>query len=561
MTDYPTKGEDQKIVLSNSNHPQFDREFAERLKEEDPEIWKAGGNIRGNEAFTLWGRARSGDEANAVTSWIKEREAWAARHLKDGGQFPGDDPTLSNVAGVVAAIKWGVVLQIGESTMKSTIQKLRAKMNERNLDTTTTTEARHLIAVEETADGYVLTFAKHQDEDQDEDQDGGNGGGGNGDTGMGDGTSVSPTGGSDAPAIADTGLGTIQPAKAPKIPGITKDEDQDQEIRDEVTGPVRAALENKVEEHNESEPKHRTDLRTLSAVFRRGVGAYKTNPSSVRPSVNSPEAWAHARVNSFLYALKNGKFRSGKHDTDLLPESHPLHTEGEEQKHEIMNQIERRYLTPDTKTIEIRYHEDDEEHRVEGYAAVFNSPTTIQGRTGAFQEQIARSAFEGRLEDPVVALFNHDQLRPLSKVGAGLELSVDDYGLRYSFPIPNTTTGRDLVELMERGIVREASFAFTIAPGGESWTRGEGDDMETRTISKVGRLIDVSVVTLGAYSDASAALRQFEAAGADDLPLEVLTHQEQRENTAEGPETANRDHIQKQRDRIRRAQISKTLQK
>jgi HK97 family phage prohead protease len=467
LTDYPTKGEDQKIVLSNSNFSQFDRDFAERLKEEDPEIWKAGGNIRGNEAFALWGRARSGDEANAVTSWIKEREAWAARHLKDGGQFPGDDPTLSNVAGIVAAIKWGVILQIGESTMKSTIQKLRAKMNERNLDTTTTTEARHLIAVEETAEGYVLTFAKAQNEDQDDDQDDGGSGGGGGDTGLGDGTSVEPTGGSDSPTIGDTGNMTIQPVKNPKDPGLTKDEDQDHEIRDEV----------------------------------------------------------------------------------------------EEHKHETMNQIERRYLTPDTKTIEIRYHEDDEEHRVEGYAAVFNSPTTIQGRTGAFREQIARSAFEGRLDDPVVALFNHDQLRPLSKVGAGLELSVDDYGLRYSFPIPDTTTGRDLVELMKRGVVREASFAFTIAPGGESWTRSEGDEMETRTISKVGRLIDVSVVTLGAYSDASAALRQFEAAGADDLPLEVLTHQEQRENTAEGPKTANRDHIQKQRDRIRRAQIFKTLQK
>ena len=549
MTDYPTKGDDQKIVLSNSNFPQFDRDFAERVKEENPEIWKAGGNIRGNESYILWERARSGDEANAVTSWIKEREAWAARHLKDGGQFPGDEPTLSNVAGVVAAMKWGVILEIGESTMKSTIQKLRAKMKERNLETTTTTEARHLIAVEETADGYVLTFAKHQDEDLVDE--------GEGDTGMGDGTSVEPTSGPGIPN--DLGGGLAEPSKTPKD-GPKSPGGRDEELR-EITGAVRKGLENKVQEHNESDPKHRTNLRTLSAVFRRGVGAYKTNPSSVRPSVNSPEQWAYARVSSFLYALKNERFRGGKHDTDLLPESHPLHTEGEEQKQETMNQIERRYLTPDTKTIEIRYHEDDEEHRVEGYAAVFNSPTTIQGRTGPFREQIARSAFEGRLEDPVVALFNHDQLRPLSKVGAGLELSVDDYGLRYSFPIPNTTTGRDLVELMERGIVREASFAFTIAPGGESWTRSEGDEMETRTISKVGRLIDVSVVTLGAYSDASAALRQFEAAGADDLPLEVLTHQEQRENTAEGPETANRDHIQKQRDRIRRAQILKTLQK
>ena len=62
----------------------------------------------------------------------------------------------------------------------------------------------------------------------------------------------------------------------------------------------------------------------LDDVFDRGVGAYRTNPSSVRPSVTSEDQWAYARVNSFLYVLRNGKFRSGKHDTDLLPSGHPM---------------------------------------------------------------------------------------------------------------------------------------------------------------------------------------------------------------------------------------------
>ena len=44
------------------------------------DIWRAGGNIRGNEAFTLWGRAKAGDDTPAIRKWIKEREAWAARH-------------------------------------------------------------------------------------------------------------------------------------------------------------------------------------------------------------------------------------------------------------------------------------------------------------------------------------------------------------------------------------------------------------------------------------------------------------------------------------------------
>jgi hypothetical protein len=42
----------------------------------------------------------------------------------------------------------------------------------------------------------------------------------------------------------------------------------------------------------------------LQEVFDRGVGAYKTNPGSVRPSVHSPEQWAFGRVYSFAMKRK-----------------------------------------------------------------------------------------------------------------------------------------------------------------------------------------------------------------------------------------------------------------
>lgn len=42
----------------------------------------------------------------------------------------------------------------------------------------------------------------------------------------------------------------------------------------------------------------------LEVIFNKGVGAYKTNPASVRPSVKSPEQWAFARVYS---AVMGGK--------------------------------------------------------------------------------------------------------------------------------------------------------------------------------------------------------------------------------------------------------------
>ena len=64
----------------------------------------------------------------------------------------------------------------------------------------------------------------------------------------------------------------------------------------------------------------------LEKVFVRGVGAYRTNPQSVRPSVRSEEQWAYARVNAFLFAVRSGRFRGGKFDRDLLPSDHPLKT-------------------------------------------------------------------------------------------------------------------------------------------------------------------------------------------------------------------------------------------
>ncbi len=233
-TDFPKKGDDKKISLRNSEEKQFSYEFAKNLKEQQPKIWKAGGNIRGNEAFMLWGRARDGQDTEAIREWIKEREAWAKRHFRDGQKFKGDvEPNLSNVAGVVAQIKWGVIGNLGEQGMKDVILELTKKLEGRK-------EPKN----------------------------------------------VSPT--------------------------------------------VKKGLEAKVKEHNEEVKDLKVDwnprvtYKKLEKVFDRGVGAYRTNRESVRPNVKSEEQWAYARVNSFLFVMKKGRFQGGTHDTDLLPKGHPV---------------------------------------------------------------------------------------------------------------------------------------------------------------------------------------------------------------------------------------------
>lgn len=51
-------------------------------------------------------------------------------------------------------------------------------------------------------------------------------------------------------------------------------------------------------------------LSGLQTIYNKGIGAYKTNPSSVRPSVKSPEQWSMARV----YASINPKSKAYKID-------------------------------------------------------------------------------------------------------------------------------------------------------------------------------------------------------------------------------------------------------
>ena len=91
-----------------------------------------------------------------------------------------------------------------------------------------------------------------------------------------------------------------------------------------VSARVKKALQKKVADHNAKNPKYRANLRTLTSVFNRGVGAYRTSPGSVRGNVTSADQWGLGRVNGFLHALRTGRFKRKPYDQDLLPSNHPL---------------------------------------------------------------------------------------------------------------------------------------------------------------------------------------------------------------------------------------------
>ncbi len=167
--------------------------------------------------------------------------------------------------------------------------------------------------------------------------------------------------------------------------------------------------------------------------------------------------------------------------------------------------------------IESRSQDDATEQRwIVGYAAKFG--VNSLELDGEFIERIHPDAFgivaerRGRKKPlETRALWNHDANFPLARYPGTLSMSVDDVGLRYEFPVPDTTYGRDLAANIEAGIVRGSSFSFQIAPGGEAWSVEEGRSI--RTVTRIDTLIDVGPVTFPAYPDADAkvAKRSYDA--------------------------------------------------
>lgn len=120
ITNFPKKGDNLKISLSNSKYPQADFKHALWIKENYPEIWAKGGNDYGNTAFKNWKAYREGSRSPGVLAWIKKREAWFARHYNN-----------KNIAGVIAWIKWGGYGQLGKSGAKKVVQEAIDKLEKK----------------------------------------------------------------------------------------------------------------------------------------------------------------------------------------------------------------------------------------------------------------------------------------------------------------------------------------------------------------------------------------------------------------------------------------------
>jgi HK97 family phage prohead protease len=161
---------------------------------------------------------------------------------------------------------------------------------------------------------------------------------------------------------------------------------------------------------------------------------------------------------------------------------------------------------------EVRLSEDGEGGSwVEGYAAVFESPTVLYSFDGVdFKETIERGAFDSADFRDVILNYNHTGKVVARTRNKTLQLAVDDQGLFVRARLDGTEEGRRLFEEIKGGYLDKMSFAFSI--------REDEFDKQTRTrkIQKIERLYDVSVVSLPAYDDTSISARSYFSAVAEE---------------------------------------------
>ena len=149
--------------------------------------------------------------------------------------------------------------------------------------------------------------------------------------------------------------------------------------------------------------------------------------------------------------------------------------------------------------------EDTEDNKMEikGYAVVFNSPETY-----GYTEVIDSRALDETDMSDVVLRYNHnDSFMVLARTrNKSLQLEKDDKGLKIDAVLQDDITDhRNIFNAIKSGLIDKQSFAFTVDEDEYDY------DTDTRTITKIGKLFDVSVVDQPFYNATDVSIARNES--------------------------------------------------
>ncbi len=178
--------------------------------------------------------------------------------------------------------------------------------------------------------------------------------------------------------------------------------------------------------------------------------------------------------------------------------------------------------------------DDKKEYRVSGYSTIFNQPFVLyrdkwDGQEIEVREQVDSHAFDEADMSDVIFNLNHEG-RVFARLSNNtLKLNIEEKGLHVDAYLGGTEEGRKIHEEIEGGYLTKMSYRFSVED--DKWEEfTEGDKrVYLRTITKMRKLYDVSVVSIPADDHTSISARSVFDGVIEKLQAERLSAEKKEE--------------------------------
>ena len=147
---------------------------------------------------------------------------------------------------------------------------------------------------------------------------------------------------------------------------------------------------------------------------------------------------------------------------------------------------------------------------VEGYATTFNQPYVLwEDDEIRIMEAVDSRAFEGADMSDVIMQYDHRGHVFARIRNNTLNVRTDETGLFISADLGGTEIGRQLYQEIKGGYTDKMSFAFTVTDEKVDRQMVDNKRVIKRLITKIGKLYDVSAVSVPANDGTSISARSF----------------------------------------------------